>query len=178
MVKKNRAAEPAPAGWGSPQPHPDPVSLTAPPEDAAPGISSNPEDRQPPLDEGWGDEQRPVMGMAAAAPTEGVDPAPAKPKKSKKGEKGLAPADHVPPAASPQRNSDPLIGYVERLERLAEERATITDDMKEVVAEAKGSGYDSAILKKVLARRKRGREAVLEEEALIDTYQNVVGWGD
>ena len=67
---------------------------------------------------------------------------------------------------------------MERLERLDEERKTVTDDMKEVVSEAKTAGYDTAILKKVIARRKRGYDAVMEEDALIETYQNAVGWDD
>lgn len=186
MVKKTKKDEPQGGGWGNPQPPADNAHVAEGsqpfPDGTAPGISTDPENRQPPMDQGWneaapgGEEERPVMGMAPAADPAPAEPAP-KPKGKGKG-KNAKPADDVPPAQSPQRNSDPLISYVERLERLAEERQTITDDMKEVVSEAKAEGYEPAILKKVLARRRRGREAVEEEEALIDTYQNVVGWDD
>jgi len=160
VKKKEKAAEAAPAGWGS-----------APQGEAA-NISTDPENRQPPLDDGW-DENTPPSPMAMPA----ADPAPVK--ATKRGKAGSAASDDVPLTPKAKGgNSDGLLDFVERLERLAEERATITEDMKEVVAEAKTNGYDAAVLKKVIARRKRGREAVLEEETLIDAYQNVVGWND
>jgi len=68
-------------------------------------------------------------------------------------------------------NSDgQLKSLVERIERLEEEKAAIADDIKEVYAEAKGTGYDVKILRKIVARRKRDINDVKEEEAIMDLY--------
>ena len=180
MVKKREKVEAAPAGWGSPQPPAgeySPMELQ-PAGDTNGNISDNPENRQPPLDEGW-DANTPPSPMAMPAAADPAPPAePEKPKKRVKA--GSSAADPIPatPKAKGGNSDSALINYVERLERLAEERQTITDDMKEVVSEAKANGYDAGILKKVIARRKRGRDAVMEEEALIETYQEAVGWDD
>ena len=70
---------------------------------------------------------------------------------------------------------DQLKNTVERIERLEEEKKTISDDIKEVYAEAKGNGYDVKVLRKVIALRKRDRDERAEEEALIDLYLQAVG---
>ena len=70
---------------------------------------------------------------------------------------------------------DQLKNTVERIERLEEEKKTISDDIKEVYAEAKGNGYDVKVLRKVVALRKRDRDERAEEEALIDLYLQAVG---
>jgi uncharacterized protein (UPF0335 family) len=70
---------------------------------------------------------------------------------------------------------DRLRSIVERIERLEEEKKTISDDIKEVYAEAKGNGYDVKVLRKVIARRKRDRNEIAEEEAIIDLYEQAVG---
>lgn len=70
---------------------------------------------------------------------------------------------------------DQLKSIVERIERLDEEKKTIADDIKEVYAEAKGNGYDTKILRKVIAIRKRDRNERLEEEAILDLYLQAVG---
>ena len=76
--------------------------------------------------------------------------------------------------------SDPIQGeqlktIVERIERLEEEKKTITDDIKEVYAEAKGNGYDVKVLRKVIAIRKRDLRERREEEAVLDLYLQAVG---
>lgn len=63
-----------------------------------------------------------------------------------------------------------LRGFVDRLERLGEDLDAVKADIKEVMAEAKGSGFDTKILRKVLALRKIDRAKRQEEEALIDLY--------
>jgi len=68
-----------------------------------------------------------------------------------------------------------LKAFVERIERLEGEKASIADDIKEIYAEAKGTGFDPKIVKKVIAIRKRSRDEVDEEQALIDTYMSAVG---
>lgn len=70
---------------------------------------------------------------------------------------------------------DQLKSIVERIERLEEEKKTISDDINEVYAEAKGNGYDVKVLKKVVALRKRDLEERKEEEAVLDLYLQAVG---
>lgn len=70
---------------------------------------------------------------------------------------------------------DQLKSIVERIERLEEEKKTISDDIKEVYAEAKGNGYDVAVLRKVIAIRKRDANERAEEEAILDLYLQAVG---
>ncbi len=72
-------------------------------------------------------------------------------------------------------SGDQLKSIVERIERLEEEKKTISDDIKEVYAEAKGTGYDVGALKKVIALRKRDLDERKEEEAVIDLYLQAVG---
>ena len=70
---------------------------------------------------------------------------------------------------------DHLKAFVERIERLEEEKKTIADDIKEVYAEAKGIGYDVKVLRKVIAMRKRDLDERKEEEAIMDLYLQAVG---
>lgn len=72
-------------------------------------------------------------------------------------------------------NSDgQLLQFIEQLEGCAEEKADIREREKEIRAEAKSVGYDVRIIAKVLARRKRDREDIEEEEALIESYENAL----
>jgi uncharacterized protein (UPF0335 family) len=70
---------------------------------------------------------------------------------------------------------DQLKSIVERIERLEEEKKTISDDISEVYAEAKGNGYDVKVLRKVIAIRKRDKDERAEEEAVLDLYLQAVG---
>lgn len=70
---------------------------------------------------------------------------------------------------------DQLRAFVERIERLEEEKKTIADDIKDVYGEAKGMGFDTKILKKVIALRKKDEQERLEEEAILDTYLHALG---
>ena len=65
--------------------------------------------------------------------------------------------------------------FIERIERLEEEKKTIADDIKDVYGEAKGTGFDTKILKKVIAIRKQDEEERMEEEAILDTYLHALG---
>ena len=65
--------------------------------------------------------------------------------------------------------------FIERIERLEEERNNILSDIKEVYSEAKSSGYEPKIMRKVLIIRKMDVDERLEQEALLDTYRNVLG---
>lgn len=64
---------------------------------------------------------------------------------------------------------------VERIERLEEDKAAVNADLKEVYAEAKGNGFDTKILRKVIRLRKQDRAKLSEEEALIDLYITAIG---
>ena len=70
---------------------------------------------------------------------------------------------------------DQLKSIVERIERLEEEKRTITDDIKEVYSEAKANGYDIKVLRKVISIRKRDLRERREEEAILDLYLQAVG---
>lgn len=65
--------------------------------------------------------------------------------------------------------------YIERVENLEAEKADIAQDIKEIYMEAKGNGFDTKILRKIVARRKRDAHELAEEEALIDTYEHALG---
>ena len=70
---------------------------------------------------------------------------------------------------------DQLKSIVERIERLEEEKKTISDDIKEVYAEAKGNGFDVKTLRKVVRIRKQDRAKRQEEEAILDLYLSAIG---
>jgi uncharacterized protein (UPF0335 family) len=65
--------------------------------------------------------------------------------------------------------------FVERYERLEQEKKDLADQMKEVLAEAKGRGYDTKALRKIIAIRKRDKNDLAEEEAVIDLYKAALG---
>lgn len=70
---------------------------------------------------------------------------------------------------------DQLRAFIERIERLEEEKKAIADDIKEVYAEAKGNGFDTKALRKVIAIRKMDRSERAEQEAIIDLYLHALG---
>lgn len=71
--------------------------------------------------------------------------------------------------------SDQLRAFIERIERMEEEKKTITDDIKEIYAEAKGNGFDTKVLRKVVSIRKQDMNERLEQEAVLDTYLHALG---
>jgi uncharacterized protein (UPF0335 family) len=68
-----------------------------------------------------------------------------------------------------------LKSIIERIERLEEDKAAVANDLKEVYAEAKGEGFDTKILRKVVRLRKQDTAKRQEEEALIDLYISAIG---
>jgi uncharacterized protein (UPF0335 family) len=68
-----------------------------------------------------------------------------------------------------------LKSFVERIERLEEDKAAVANDLKEVFAEAKGEGFDTKIMRKVIRLRKQDKAARQEEEALIELYISAIG---
>ena len=71
--------------------------------------------------------------------------------------------------------ADELRQFVERFERLDAEKKDIADQQKEVMAEAKSRGYDTRVLRKLIAMRRRDREDLAEEEAVLDLYRQALG---
>ncbi len=68
-----------------------------------------------------------------------------------------------------------LRSLVERIERLEEEKKTIAGDIKEVYAEAKGNGFDTKIVRKVVSLRKKEASEREEEQAILDLYMSALG---
>ncbi len=68
-----------------------------------------------------------------------------------------------------------LRAFVERIERLEEDKKTIAEDIKEVYAEAKGNGFDTKILRQVVRLRKQDLAERQEQEALLDLYMHALG---
>jgi uncharacterized protein (UPF0335 family) len=71
--------------------------------------------------------------------------------------------------------ADELRQFVERYERLEIEKKDIADQQKEIMAEAKGRGYDTKVLRKIVALRKRDVNDIAEEEAVLAMYKEALG---
>jgi len=71
--------------------------------------------------------------------------------------------------------ADELRSFVERYERLEVEKKDIADQQKEVMAEAKGRGYDTKILRKIVTLRKQDPADISEEEAVLQLYRDALG---
>jgi uncharacterized protein (UPF0335 family) len=71
--------------------------------------------------------------------------------------------------------SDQLKSLIERIERLEGERKALSDDIKEVYGEAKGNGFDKKVMRLIVALRKRDRDEVQEERAVMDLYLSALG---
>ena len=74
-----------------------------------------------------------------------------------------------------QKKDDKLKSFIEKIERLSEEKNNINFDIKEVFSEAKSMGYEPTIMRKILAIRKMDVEERLEQETLLKTYKNALG---
>lgn len=68
-----------------------------------------------------------------------------------------------------------LRAFIERVERLEEEKQTIADDIKEVFAEAKGTGFDTKAMRAIIRLRKKDQAERQEEEAILDLYKAALG---
>lgn len=71
--------------------------------------------------------------------------------------------------------ADELRQFIERYEQLEAEKKDITEQQKEVMAEAKGRGYDTKVLRKLMALRKRKADDIAEEESILDLYKQALG---
>jgi uncharacterized protein (UPF0335 family) len=79
------------------------------------------------------------------------------------------------PIATESVAADQLKAFIERIERLEEEKAGIAGDIREVFAEAKGNGFDTKAMRKILALRKKDHSERQEEEAILELYMQALG---
>lgn len=68
-----------------------------------------------------------------------------------------------------------LKSFIERIERLSEEKQAIADDIKEIYQEAKGVGFEPKIIKEIIKIRKIDRGTRAEQEAILETYLTAIG---
>ena len=71
--------------------------------------------------------------------------------------------------------ADELRQFIERIERLDAEKKDISDQQKEVLAEAKGRGYDIKVIRKLIALRRREQGEVAEQKAVLELYKQALG---
>jgi len=85
------------------------------------------------------------------------------------------PADRATRERLEQSTADELRQFIERFEQLEAEKKYVTEQQKELMAEAKGRGYDTKVMKKVVALRKRKPDDLAEEQAILDMYKQALG---
>lgn len=71
--------------------------------------------------------------------------------------------------------ADELRQFIEQYEQLEAEKKGVTENQKELMQEAKGRGYDTKVMKKIIALRKRSADAIAEEEAVTEMYKAALG---
>ena len=84
-------------------------------------------------------------------------------------------ADDITETTSQTVAAGQLRAFIERVERLEEEKKTIADDIKEVFAEMKGSGFDTKAVRTLIRLRKKDQAERQEEEAILDLYKAALG---
>lgn len=118
------------------------------------------------------------FGIAADPIAEGADHARAEVEKAAR--KGRPPMKSDPDFAvhndqAYNVTADELRQFIERAERLAAEKKDIAEQEKELFAEAKGRGYDTKVMRKIIALRKRSADEVAEEDAILELYKSALG---
>lgn len=83
--------------------------------------------------------------------------------------------DKAKEGASQRFAKDQLKAIVERIEHLEEEKKAISDDIRDVYAEAKGNGYDVRTLRTIVRLRKQDKDERAEQEAILETYLHALG---
>ena len=71
--------------------------------------------------------------------------------------------------------ADELRQFIERIERLDAEKKDLAEQQKEVMAEAKGRGYDTKVMRKLITLRTRDQNDIAEEEAILEMYKEALG---
>ena len=78
-------------------------------------------------------------------------------------------------AAPGEVNAGHLRAFIERIERLEEEKKALAGDIKDVYGEAKANGFDVKIMRKIVSMRKQDRDSRIEEETVLDLYLTALG---
>ena len=68
-----------------------------------------------------------------------------------------------------------MLAFIERIERLEEEKKALSEDIKDVYSEAKGNGFDVKIIRKIVSMRKQDRDKRAEEEEILGLYLAAIG---
>lgn len=84
-------------------------------------------------------------------------------------------ADDITEPTSQTVAASQLRALIERIERLEEEKKTISDDIKEVFAEAKGTGFDTKAMRSIIRLRRKDQAERQEEESILDLYKAALG---
>lgn len=88
---------------------------------------------------------------------------------------GTGPIEHSKKAKAGPVAAEVLRKYIERIERLEEEKKALSGDIREIYAEAKGNGYEPRVMRKVVSLRRMNAADREEEEALLEVYRAAVG---
>lgn len=88
---------------------------------------------------------------------------------------GTGPIEHSKKAKAGAVSADVLRSYIERIERLEEEKKSLGGDIREIYAEAKGNGFEPRVMRKVVSLRRMNAADREEEEALLEVYRQAVG---
>ena len=80
-----------------------------------------------------------------------------------------------PTVSSDSVAQDQIRAFIERIERMEEEKQAIADDIKEIYAEAKGNGFDVKVLRQIIRIRKQDAAERMEQEALLELYMAALG---
>ena len=81
----------------------------------------------------------------------------------------------MPNDAAYSVTADELRQFIEQYEHLEAEKKDIAEQQKDIMSEAKGRGYDTKVIKKIIAIRKRDRDDVAEEDAIFEVYKQALG---
>ncbi len=76
---------------------------------------------------------------------------------------------------SPSTSAEQLVQYLERIERLEEEKKALMADMKDIYSEAKATGFDTKTMRQLIKMRAMDKDALAEQDDLLDTYREAVG---
>jgi uncharacterized protein (UPF0335 family) len=79
------------------------------------------------------------------------------------------------PSNADSVSGDQLRSFIERIERMHEERKAISDDISEVYAEAKGNGFDAKVMRSLIRIRAQDHDERMEQEALLELYMSALG---
>ncbi|MBI1272682.1 MAG: DUF2312 domain-containing protein [Alphaproteobacteria bacterium] len=79
------------------------------------------------------------------------------------------------PEASGNVSADRLKSFIKRIEKLEEDKAAVATDIREVYAEAKGTGFDPKVMRQVIRLRKMEEQQRVEQQELLELYKSVLG---